>query len=96
MHLPLLKWATLRHALTQSTRQPLPSGARPSTCRPTLCMWYYPRGNVCLSFSDIRDIHSPLEVSVYIEKNKPELLGRIKIPLLRVSFILSCLLAGLP
>jgi Ca2+-dependent lipid-binding protein len=33
---------------------------------------------------DVRDVHSTLEVSVYSAKSKPELIGRTKVPLLRV------------
>ena len=35
-------------------------------------------------YSDLKDIHSALEVAVYSDKTKPELIGEIKIPLLRV------------
>ena len=42
-----------------------------------------------LLFSDVKDIHSVLEVTVYDEDRdkKSEFLGKVAIPLLKVSFI---------
>ena len=42
---------------------------------------------ICICFSDIRDIHDIVEITVYDEDkdHKYEFLGRVQIPLLRVK-----------
>ena len=84
-----LSWATLRPALTPSTERRHRSGERPSTCEQnsSSVYIYIPPYMPLPPSSDIKDVHSPLEVSVYSAKSKPELIGRIKIPLLRVCAV---------
>lgn len=43
-----------------------------------------PQWNKAFHF-DVKDIHSALEIAVYSDKSKPELIGKIKIPLLRLE-----------
>ena len=94
MCLPLRKLGTPRPGLTPSTRPPALNGTKPSTCQsPTLSIIFSLCRVLC---SDVKDIHSALEIAVYSDKSKPELIGKIKIPLLRVHLSLSFYMYILP
>ena len=70
---------------TLSTRPSLRSGRRFSLCKIIFLPGKY--FNNIVVFSDVRDIHDVVEITVYDEDkdHKFEFLGRIVIPLLRIK-----------